>query len=238
MITTSGSDVLYNGTPIGTFTGGVGTTPLVVALNAQATAGKAGVLLRNIVYRAASQNPASNNRTVWVRVTDGDGGTGLPVTKTLTITPVNDVPVLAGFAAAPVGYVRNAGAPVILAPSTTVTDVDSANFDTGKLTVEVTSGLDAGNQLSIGGTLFSVVGTDVKRNGVTIGTLTSNGLGTNRLEITFNASALTGYVQQLVRAIRFKTVGSALTDDRVVSFTLTDGDGGTSATLTKTVDVT
>ncbi len=35
--------------------------------------------------------------------------------------------------------------------------------------------------------MFTVEGSEVKRSGVTIGTLTSDGVGTNRLEVTFNA---------------------------------------------------
>lgn len=103
--------------------------------------------------------------------------------------------------------------------------------------MEVTSGADSGNRLYFPSFLFRIDGTDVFRRGVKIGTITSDGIGTSRLEITFNSNALKGYVQQLVRAIRFRTAGSSLTTDRTISFSLTDGDGGTSATLTRVVAV-
>ena len=63
------------------------------------------------------------------------------------------------------------------------------------------------------------------------------GVGKTKFEVTFNDKANATIVQQLVRAIRFRTVKSALRADRTVLFSLTDGDGGKSATLTKVVDV-
>src|SRR5262249_9336083 len=47
----SGSDVSYGGTTIGSFTGGSGTTDLVVTFNSSATAEAVQALLRNITYR-------------------------------------------------------------------------------------------------------------------------------------------------------------------------------------------
>jgi hypothetical protein len=57
------------------------------------------------------------------------------------------------------------------------------------------------------------------------------------LIVTFNTSATQAVVQQLIRAITFKTVGGAAGQRKVV-FTVSDGDGGLSAEMNKTVDVT
>jgi hypothetical protein len=54
----------------------------------------------------------------------------------LTVLPVNDDPVLAVGGA--VGYVHNAP-PIQLAPAASVTDIDSADFDGGRLKVEITT---------------------------------------------------------------------------------------------------
>ena len=71
-----------------------------------------------------------------------------------------------------------------------------------------------------------------------IGTLNAGaGRGLTNFEVTFNAQASPLYVQQLIRAMQFRTVGSTSTVDRVVSFILTDGDNGTGATLSINVDV-
>jgi len=137
-----------------------------------------------------------------------------------------------------VGYTRNSVTAVTLAPNATVTDSDSANFSGGALTVKITTGAGSGNRLIFSGGSFTLDGTDVKYNGVTIGTQTSNGVGATQLRITFNASATKAIVQLLVRNIKFKTVGATLNGSRLVTFSVTDGDGGTSNTATKTVNVT
>ncbi|MBM4075470.1 MAG: hypothetical protein FJ267_07485, partial [Planctomycetes bacterium] len=70
-----------------------------------------------------------------VVVNDGDGGsTG--ATKTLKVVAVEDKPVIQGFDT-PVTYTVG-GSPVILDDNATVKDVDSSNFENGKLTVSLT----------------------------------------------------------------------------------------------------
>lgn len=81
-----------------------------------------------------------------------------------------------------------------------------------------------------------MVGNQVRRSGVTIGTLTTASNGVNKLEIRFNAEARPTYVLQLLRTIRFRTVGSSNTNNRLLTFTLTDGSNG-SVTATKTIEV-
>jgi hypothetical protein len=67
--------------------------------------------------------------------------------------------------------------------------------------------------------------------------LATLGVGTTRLEIVLTADATPGIVQQLVRAIRFRTEGASSTTSRVVEFFVTDGDGGASDRVTKSVVV-
>jgi hypothetical protein len=166
------------------------------------------------------------------------GGTGAYSTASLsaklTITPVNDKPVLT--LSGTLGYVHDTAA-IKLAPSATMTDVDSLNFDTGKLTVS--SGVLATNKLSIG-IAFTVDGsgnvTQVSTNTV-IGTVNAGG-GTNGtdLVVTFNSAAKPYVVQSLIRAITFQTVGGSASQQKV-TFKVTDGDGGTSIDQTVTVNV-
>jgi hypothetical protein len=51
-------------------------------------------LLRNITFSSTSENPATTLRTVHVAVSDGDGGTSTAVTKSVSVTRINDAPVL------------------------------------------------------------------------------------------------------------------------------------------------
>jgi hypothetical protein len=76
------------------------------------------------------------------------------------------------------------------------------------------------------------------RNGVIIGTRNAGGgLGTTELRITLRSTANASVVQDLVRAVRFKTVGSTSTAQRVIAVKLTDGDGGTSNTVSKAINI-
>jgi hypothetical protein len=82
-------------------------------------------------------------------------------------------------------------------------------------------------------------GSNVLLNGEVIGIRnTGGGQGTTALRITLTAKATPAIVQQMLRAIRFRTVNNDTLSPRVVSFTVSDGDGGTSTTVTKTVNVT
>jgi hypothetical protein len=74
-IGTSGNNVTYGGTTIGTFSGGVGTSPLVVSFNANSTAAAAQELIRNVTFRNVTSSPATAPRTLLVALADGHGGT-------------------------------------------------------------------------------------------------------------------------------------------------------------------
>ena len=81
----SGSNVAFAGQTIGTFTGGTGSTALVVTLNANATPTAVQALLRNITFRNTFAIPLTTARTVRVSLTDGDGGTSNLPTKTINV---------------------------------------------------------------------------------------------------------------------------------------------------------
>jgi hypothetical protein len=231
----SGSDVSFSGVVIGNFSGGTGAEPLVVTFNVQVDAIVAQALVRVITFRTISEDPSTTPRTITFAVSDGDGFSSDPATatKTVNVTAVNDAPRLS-FSGT-MGYVHDKPA-VTLAAFATVSDVDSPNFDQGRLRVRITDGANSSNRLSIG-TGFTVNASgDVLQGTSIIGKRVSNGFGTNELVITFNTNATKAVVQQLVRAITFKTVGGAAGQRKVV-FTVSDGDGGLSAEATKTVNV-
>ena len=84
----SGSTVTYGGTAVGTYSGGVGTTPLVVALNAAATPEAAQELARNITYRNVTNTPALDPRTAVMTLADGVGGTSA-ATKEIIVSKLH-----------------------------------------------------------------------------------------------------------------------------------------------------
>jgi hypothetical protein len=81
----SGTNVTFGGVVIGKFTGGTGTTALVVTFNANATPTIVQSLLRNVTYRNTSATPVTLARTVRVKLTDGDGGTSNLPTKLINL---------------------------------------------------------------------------------------------------------------------------------------------------------
>jgi hypothetical protein len=71
-VRTSGNMVLDNGVVVGTFTGGLGTTPLVITFNSKATIADAQAIARSITFRSIGHFAHQTNVTF--QLTDGDGG--------------------------------------------------------------------------------------------------------------------------------------------------------------------
>jgi uncharacterized delta-60 repeat protein len=168
---------------------------------------------------------------------DNTGGTKSLSTAaenaSLLVKPVNDAPVL-NFGGA-IDYARDAAA-MALAPSAGITDVDSLEFAGGRLRVWVGVGASSSNRLAIGSGFTIDANNNVLSAGTIIGKRASSGFGTSELVVVFNASATKLVVRDLVRAITFKTVGGAA-GQRQIRFTVSDGDGGLSAEVSKTVNV-
>lgn len=189
-----------------------------------------------LYYRAWDQTNKQPGETMSVSGNTG-GQRSLSTASesaSLTVTPVNDRPVLT-FSGA-VGYVHDKPA-VTLAPFASVSDIDSSDFDGGRLRVRITDGASASNRLAIGAGFSVDASGNVLQGTTIIGKRVANGFGTNELVITFNANVTPAVAQQLARAITFKTVGGAAGQRKVV-FTVSDGDGGLSSEMVKTVNVT
>ena len=82
--------------------------------------------LRSVTYRSTSQNPSPLTRTLSVQVNDGTLTSNI-LTRTVTVAPVNDAPVLYGIEPATLAYAENSGAKPI-SPALAALDVDSANL--------------------------------------------------------------------------------------------------------------
>ena len=237
----SGANVTFGGTTIGTFTGGSGTTSLVVTFNANATPEAAQALLRNITYRSVSERLGTFDRTLRFLLSDGDGGAADPAIREIAITGVNDDPTIASIEGAALAYTE--GDPETLITATgAVTDVDETDFDTGTLTADFSAGGQPEDRLEIrnqgtGPGQIGVSGSNVTYAGSTIGTFTG-GTGTAPLVITFDTGAASIETQAVLRNITYRDVaGAPVTTGRTVRFVLTDGDGGTSAPATRDITI-
>ncbi|MEZ5729493.1 MAG: hypothetical protein R3E48_16775 [Burkholderiaceae bacterium] len=157
-------------------------------------------------------------------------------------TAGNQPPVI-NFGEGNKAFIEN-GAALIIDTTATTSDLDSPDFDTGHLVVDISANGSAEDRLSIvhegtGAGQIGVSGANVSFGGVTIATFAGGTDGSTPLDITFNASADAGAVQALMRRIAYEAVGedpSTLT--RTVRFTLSDGDGATSTPISKDITIT
>jgi hypothetical protein len=239
-VTTSGTQVSVGGILIGSFVGGTNNAALVVTLNAAATPTRTQALLRALAFASSSENPSQLPRTIRVILADGDGGTSAAVSKRIDVVAVNDRPVIGAFDT-PITYTENAS-PLLLDNNATIRDVDSANFDTGQLTVRLSVNGQATDIISIlprgtGASAVVVNGNQVSVGGAVVGVVSG---GRNRVSfvVQLNTSATPNRIRTLLRAIAFSSSSenpSIL--PRTVHVILNDGDGGTSQPVTKTVNV-
>jgi VCBS repeat-containing protein len=160
-----------------------------------------------------------------------------------TVNPVDDAPVIdldggsAGFNSS--GNFNEGDGPLLLAPNGTVVDVDSPDFDGGTLTVAFTGGSSQYDQLVVTGLDPDAGGQIFNGGGDVIATVAGGSDPSDPLIITFTSFATASDVQGVMHKVAYADYTNALTGgDRTISFTLTDGDGGTSNVATATVHVT
>ncbi|MUG95782.1 tandem-95 repeat protein [Scytonema sp. UIC 10036] len=176
--------------------------------------------------------------TFTYRASDGIASSDI---ATVTLKVGNLAPSLK-VGTSPASYIENIS-PINIADDATVTDNGSSDFDTGKLTVSISSGGTVDDRLAIkhqgtGTGLIGVSGNTVFYSTTAIGTFTG-GTSNIPLAIAFNSNATLAAVQALIRNITFANISeNPSTTPRTVSFVLTDGDGATSATVSKTVNIT
>ncbi|MEZ5728592.1 MAG: FG-GAP-like repeat-containing protein [Burkholderiaceae bacterium] len=180
--------------------------------------------------------------TATIDLGGGNYGDTSEFSLNLPATPANVAPVIA-FPGGDSGFTEN-GSPVFVDAGATASDADSANFDTGHLVVDFAANGSAEDRLTIvhegnGAGQVGVSGANVSYGGTLIGSFTGGTDGSTPLDVTFNASADAAAVQAVMRRVAYQAVGedpSTLT--RTVRFTLSDGDGGTSASITKNITLT
>ena len=205
------------------------TTPIAVddAVSASSNAAT--------VYFVPNANFNGSPTFQYVAIDNTGAVDATPATATITVNSVNDAPVI-GNMGGTLAYTENAAATVING-GVTVADVDSVNFNTGSLRVAFTANGTSADQLGIHsvGTAdgqISVSGSTISYNAVggtantQIGTFAGGTNGTD-LVVTFTNNAATPEaVQALLQNITYSnTSNTPSTLDRIVTFSLNDGDG-------------
>ncbi|MGH6649067.1 DUF4347 domain-containing protein, partial [Aquabacterium sp.] len=109
----------------------------VLTLSGSDTVANYQTVLRSITYNNTSDNPNTTSRTFNVVATDSNGTTTNTATTTLSVTRVNDAPVISsngGGASGSVNAFEN---------QTAVTTVTATDADSGALTYSISGGADA-----------------------------------------------------------------------------------------------
>ena len=209
-------------------------------------------LIRGINYINNTDNPTDGDRTLHFMVTDAGYDNGAAVggelvsntpIATINVNPVNDQPIITGLN--PVSYFENAinAAAAIIDGSMTLTDIDSADYNSGTLTV---SGLISGQDrvsLPIGAAAvlgnIQITGSNVEyfdgSSWVDIGTQ-SGGVGINFI-VTFNANATAAIVERVIENLTFANSADIPALTRTLTLAVNDGDGGTVQNATVGVTI-
>ncbi len=226
------ADVTGNGTNLVTITAPISRLlPTLLAV--------AGV---TYVSDAAYIGPDTLTMTSSDQGQSGSGGTGTDQdTVTIQVQPVPIAPTLT----VPGGSVSSAGGlPVIVGTGGTIADPDSPNFSSGKLTIQILSGGQATDKLTLHkvgtkpGQLNLKKKTDVRLGKTVVGHLTG-GTGGTPLVITFTSNVTLANVQTVLQNVVLQaSKKKLLAGTRSIQFVVTDPTLLASAPQTRDVNVT
>lgn len=170
--------------------------------------------------------------SVLATATESNGTTATnPDSITVTIYPVNDPPAFTDLTPS-VTFTETQvnGGPQLIDTNVTVSDVDSANFGGGSLTVAYTVGGGATDALSIRhqGTAAGQIGfdgTSVTYGGVVIGTVipAQNGTAGSPLIVSFNTNATPAAVEALIENLTYANSSDTPAASRTIQVTINDG---------------
>ncbi|MDD5339372.1 MAG: choice-of-anchor D domain-containing protein, partial [Dehalococcoidales bacterium] len=254
---------LTDGFSTTTATNSMTVTVSVTGTTATVTVAKIGgistaamqTLIDTMTYMNTSENPNTSDRVVTLTSIQDNGGTDnggdnttvLSVVSTVTVVAVNDPPVISNLDGDTVSVVSGGAAVLIdLGSNTTVTDVDSTDFNNGFLLVSQASGTANGNfsfdgiNVTSGGDEVIGGGETIAVSGIDIGTIhaVNDGQGGNDLRIDFNANATPARIATLIRNLMYDAPSGV--GARSFELTVNDDDGGTATSIASTfnVDVT
>ncbi len=200
-----------------------GDTLTVTAVNTAGTKGTVSINANGTIHY--NPNGQFQDLTQGQTATDSfgytvsDGFFTATATATVTITGVNDKPVLANVETTPLSY-QAQSPPVAITSTLTISDDDDSTI--GGATVSITAGfLSSADVLSF-----------TNQNGITGSYDSSTGV------LTLSGNASIADYQTALRSVEFSTSDNSTSPAaRTVSFTVTDSVGATSNTVSRTIDV-
>jgi hypothetical protein len=174
---------------------------------------------------------ATISRATAVIYTLSDGSSTDTASLTVTVTGINDPPVIGNLDGDSVSLQVGATADIDVGGDATVSNVDAVDYDGGSLIISQTGGAASGD-FAVDGTSVTSSGDGtiaaaetISVGGLSIGTVdaTNDGQGGNSLQIALNANATNARLQTLLRNIQWSAVvGSGL---QTFTVTLNDADG-------------
>ncbi|WP_295449369.1 cadherin-like domain-containing protein, partial [uncultured Thiodictyon sp.] len=225
---------------------GVGGKPLVIDLNASASASNLGYVLNALRYSSTSDDPTavSGTRSYSIKVNDGNNNAlaGGPsaldsntLSGTITITPVNDAPTLTATGANPT-FTEAAGLNAQAAAVTVFTGASTGTIESSQTITGLTftvSGLQDGASESI-----VVDGKTITLGANSSGTTTTNGMGytvtlsggTATVVLTKAGGVAAAAVDTLVNGITYQNTNrdDPTAGGRLFTLTQVTDSGGTS----------
>jgi hypothetical protein len=173
--------------------------------------------LRSVTYENTSDNPSTDTRTVTFQADDGAAVNNQsdPVTRDVSITPVNDAPVVTTSDGS-TSYTWGDPATTIDS-GLTVGDVDDASIESAQ--VRISSGFEAGDELVF-----------VDQAGISGVYNTADGI------LTLTGTAPLADYEAALRSIGYSHTGEDPSASKTVEFTVNDGDVDSNA-ATKSIDV-
>ncbi len=192
----------------------------------------AELIARTVHFDNAAVSPLPGVRLIRFELNDGDGGVDADIRR-VEVAATNDPPVIE-FADGAALFEENHEA-ILVDPNVEVGDPDSPNFGGGKLIADFAEqtrregdrlGIRGSEQLLIQGNDLRLV---VEDQSIKIADF---GFNEGVLMIEFNEDADAAAVQKVARQITFGNESQAVSnDDRLVRFTVSDGDGGSASDL-------
>ncbi|WP_404380360.1 DUF4347 domain-containing protein [Caenispirillum salinarum] len=177
-------------------------------------------------------------------VSDGNGGTIGAQAFSISVTPQNDAPVFSGLNGTP-AYTED-GAAVQLDADVAISDAElnGSSYNGASLTIARNGGANAADTFANAGNLGALTqGGNLVLSGETIGTVTTNSGGT--LVLTFNASADTAKVTEVLRSLTYANTSNEPPASAQLDWTFSDGTtvaqgagGALTATGSTTVSIT
>jgi hypothetical protein len=191
-------------TPVGSITGNYVPSTGVLTLSGTDTVANYQNALESVTFSNTSDNPSSGTRTVTFQATDDSSAASSPATRNVTVTPVNDAPVVMTTGGS---TSQTEGQPgVVVDSGVTVSDVDDTDLNSARVRI-TPAGFQLGDTLEF-----------ADQNGISGNYDATTGV----LALTGTSSV--GNYQTALQTVKFKTTNPNPTSSKDVEFKVNDTD--------------